>query len=163
MSSRRVLVVEDEVVLADVVGLAMKETGLFQFVSLATNSEHAIKLWHPGKFCIVVLDIVLPGSAESGRDLAFRFRADDPDVVLVVSSGYLTKDLEDDLVEVVDDFVAKPLIISELRSLSKMWLKRYKKRIRAKDGADGSDDGQYCAGSCSCGLGGSRVDSGDQG
>jgi CheY-like chemotaxis protein len=118
LDERRVLIVDDETIIADTAALIFAKKG---FASRAVYSaEQALELmpsWTPH---LAVVDIKLPGM--SGIDLAIRMKAEYPDCKLVLFSGFidatqLLRDAEADGHQF--KVLAKPVAPLELLGLGK--------------------------------------------
>jgi two-component system, OmpR family, response regulator len=109
----RVLIVEDDRLLADFVRLAMKEDG--HAVDVAHDGEEAQTLAMVHDYDVVVLDHVLPG--RTGVELLryIRQRGRTTPVLMLTA-----KSEESDIVEALDsgadDYLVKPFVIGELRA-----------------------------------------------
>jgi DNA-binding response OmpR family regulator len=109
----RILIVEDDRLLADYVRLAMKEDG--HAVDVAFDGEEAQTLAMVHDYDVIVLDHVLPGRSgvdllryirERGRTtpvLMLTARSEESDIVAALDSG-------------ADDYLVKPFAIGELRA-----------------------------------------------
>jgi DNA-binding response OmpR family regulator len=114
----RVLVVEDERTLADALAEGLREDGFA--VVTAADGLQAFDLALPGRFDLIVLDLMLPGL--SGLDLCARLRRDGvatPVLVLTARSG------DGDQIRALgagaDDFLPKPfsyrVLLARVRAL----------------------------------------------
>ena len=86
----RVLLMDDELTVRDVCGRMLRSLG--HQVAFAIDGEQALELYahalakkHP--FDLVIMDLTVPG-AMGGREATRRLIELDPDVQVVVSSGY---------------------------------------------------------------------------
>lgn len=86
MTAARVLLVEDEPLVRTVVAEALSEEGL-DVTEACTGDEAAKLLAGPETFDVVLTDVRMPGTLD-GVDVAFRARAKDPAMPVVVVSGY---------------------------------------------------------------------------
>ena len=115
---RRVLVVEDEVRLARLLGEALRRAGYL--VDLAHDGVSGLRLAKAGGHDVVILDIMLPGL--SGYRILQGLRADGHDVPVVMLTA---KDGEYDELDALelgaDDYVTKPfstvVLIARLANL----------------------------------------------
>ena len=84
---RRVLVVEDDALVADLAMQILEELGYA--ATLAPDAAVALGLLErtPDAFDIVFSDVVMPGEM-SGVDLANRLKAERPDLPVVLATGY---------------------------------------------------------------------------
>jgi PAS domain S-box-containing protein len=110
--SENVLVVDDEESVSDVIGGMLRDLGYT--VTLAHSGQQALALYAKRKrFDLVVLDVNMPEM--SGRETLFKLKEIDPNVRVIISTGYGTKSMESlPLHEVVDGFLEKPYQLEEL-------------------------------------------------
>ena len=104
---RTVLLVEDE----EMMVLLLKKTFAKQGykVLVALDGEQALNLFHQHKqeIDVVLLDIGLPKTA--GWDVILKMKEEEPDVKVVVSSGYIDPESKTRIHQVgVKDFIDKP-------------------------------------------------------
>jgi two-component system, cell cycle sensor histidine kinase and response regulator CckA len=116
MSSKVVLVVEDEPALVSIYERALHQKGYE--VLTAGSGEDALEIaGEPSRRIDLLLsDIVMPGM--SGRELVWRIREQRPDIAIILASGYASEDGALQLMEnqgVV--FVAKPIDLGDLMAL----------------------------------------------
>ena len=114
----RLLVVEDEQALADVVSAGLLREGFA--VDVAPDGHRALELAADGSYDVIVLDLRLPGM--SGYDVARTLRArKDWTTILVLSAKDGEYDQADALDLGADDFLAKPfsfvVLLARLRAL----------------------------------------------
>ena len=109
-----ILLVDDEEIIIDVTGLMLKQLGFEIYI--AHNGSEAIDLYQEHQSCIdlVILDMVMPGM--DGGDTYDRLKAMNPEVRVILSSGY---SFDDEASAILDrgcnDFIQKPF---DLQSLS---------------------------------------------
>lgn len=92
--AKKILVVEDDKLLADVYLLALKTEGL---KAISAHDYHsAMKLFEPNKVSLVVLDIILKG--KNGFELLrdFRKQPGGDKVPIIIITGMNTQDLNMD-------------------------------------------------------------------
>lgn len=92
--AKKILVVEDDKLLADVYLLALKTEGL---KAISAHDYHsAMKLFEPNKISLVVLDIILKG--KNGFELLrdFRKQPGGDKVPIIIITGMNTQDLNMD-------------------------------------------------------------------
>ena len=113
MTARRVLLVEDELRIAEFVAQALRRDG--HDVVVAEDGEVGLFLASIEPFDAVVLDLALPGT--SGLDVLKEIRAEYADLPVVVLTGH------DDpasrrtcLAAGASCFVAKPLVVADFRA-----------------------------------------------
>jgi two-component system, OmpR family, response regulator len=114
----RLLVVEDEEALADVVTAGLVREGFA--VDVAADGPRALELAADGSYDVILLDLRLPGM--SGYDVARHLRArQDWTPILVLSAKDGEYDQADALDLGADDFLAKPfsfvVLLARLRAL----------------------------------------------
>ena len=118
--SRRILVVDDEPGIVDLVGYALRREGYA--VESAADGKEALERARTEPFDLVVLDVMLP--TLSGVDVCRALRAESDVPILMLTA----RDAEVDLVvwlEVgADDYVTKPFSVAELVSRVRAILRR---------------------------------------
>ena len=109
---KRVLVVEDEASIREMVALNLKMAG-WEVVE-APSTERALELMHGGEPCdAALLDIMLPGM--DGLSLCETIRRDDSDIgIIIVSAKGQESDKIRGLSIGADDYITKPFSVSEL-------------------------------------------------
>ncbi|BCS98153.1 hypothetical protein DSLASN_37850 [Desulfoluna limicola] len=109
----RVLLVDDEELILDVGGQMLAKIGLD--VMTADNGVSAVEMYkqEKGKIDLVILDLIMPGI--DGIDTYHLLKEIDPDVKVLISSGY-RKDarVETFLKEPCSGFIKKPFSLSLL-------------------------------------------------
>ena len=84
-------------------------------VIVTANGQEAVEIFKkdPGKFDLIVLDMIMP--VMNGRDCFFAIKKIDANIPIIVSSGhFLEKDLKEMRLNGLSDFISKPHCISEL-------------------------------------------------
>ena len=109
---KRVLVVEDEASIREMVALNLKMAG-WEVVE-APSAERALELMHHGEECdAALLDIMLPGM--DGLSLCETIRRENNEIGIIIVS---TKGQESDKIRGLsigaDDYITKPFSVSEL-------------------------------------------------
>ena len=109
---KRVLVVEDEASIREMVALNLKMAG-WEVVE-APSAERALELMHSGERCdAALLDIMLPGM--DGLSLCETIRRGDSDIgIIIVSAKGQESDKIRGLSIGADDYMTKPFSVSEL-------------------------------------------------
>lgn len=132
MDHARILIVEDEAKIADIVKAYLQNEGFK--VSVAKNGESALSMLKNG-FDLIILDLMLPDI--QGEDIckAIRDDSDIPIIILTAKSG------EDDRIKGLgigaDDYVVKPFSPRELVARVKAHLRRvYNKRAYSFNNKD---------------------------
>ncbi len=140
---KRVLVVEDEDSIREMVALNLKMTGWE--VLEAPSAERALELLHKSPPCdAALLDIMLPGM--DGLSLCETIRRDDGDIGIIIVSA---KGQEDDKIRGLsigaDDYITKPFSVSELTARLEALARRVR-RTAAAGGKAGEEPDQLVSG-----------------
>ena len=109
---KRVLVVEDEASIREMVALNLKMAG-WEVVE-ASSAERALELMHHGEECdAALLDIMLPGM--DGLSLCETIRRENNEIgIIIVSAKGQESDKIRGLSIGADDYITKPFSVSEL-------------------------------------------------
>ena len=109
---KRILVVEDETSIRELVALNLKMAGWD--VLEAPSAERALELMHQNPPCdVALLDIMLPGM--DGFSLCETIRRSDPTIgIIMVSAKGQESDKIRGLSIGADDYITKPFSVSEL-------------------------------------------------
>jgi len=117
----RILLVEDDTVLRDVMVRSLADAG--HRVDVSTNVEDADHLWRVQPFDAVLLDLNLPATASPTSGLASGLTAlrqararGDRTPVLVLTARDRTEERIAGLDAGADDYLGKPFALSELRA-----------------------------------------------
>jgi CheY-like chemotaxis protein/glycine cleavage system H lipoate-binding protein len=115
----RVLVVDDEEVVLQSVRKVLKSDEEHEFlVDTALSPGEGLELLEPGKYDVVVTDLMMPGI--DGLQLIDRIRQIDRDTRIVMITGYATmRTALQALRKGAFDYVAKPFTKDELRTVVK--------------------------------------------
>jgi len=111
-----ILLVDDEDMIWDVIMDMLQELGYS--VVLASNGREAVEIYrsNPGEIDLVLLDMVMPEL--DGHEAFFQLKEIDPDVCVLLSSGYVS---EEDARDVLDagavSFLQKPYRMIDLARL----------------------------------------------
>jgi two-component system, OmpR family, copper resistance phosphate regulon response regulator CusR len=106
----RVLVVEDEIKLADYLHKGLSENGYV--VDIARNGIDGRHLATEGEYALILLDIMLPGVDGFGVLKAVRTKGNTP--VLMLTARDKIEDRVRGLQDGADDYLVKPFAFSEL-------------------------------------------------
>ena len=128
LAQARVLVVDDELSVLDLVRRALLRQGAV--VHCAPDATQAFEAFGPGRFDCVVSDIRMPGP--SGLDLLQRVREQDRNVgfVLMTAAGQVS-DARRAMRAGCDDFLMKPLALDELYLAVELATERQRQRHTA--------------------------------
>lgn len=127
---KRVLVVEDEASIREMVALNLKMAGWE--VLEAPSAERALELMHQSELCdAALLDIMLPGM--DGLSLCETIRRDDSDIgIIIVSAKGQESDKIRGLSIGADDYITKPFSVSELVARLEALTRRVKRGSTTK-------------------------------
>ena len=127
---KRILVVEDEAGIREMVALNLKLAGWE--VLEAPSAERALELLHAGAPCdAALLDIMLPGM--DGLSLCETIRRDDPDIgIIIVSAKGQEQDKIRGLSIGADDYITKPFSVSELVARVEALVRRVRRSASAE-------------------------------
>lgn len=89
---KQVLLVEDEWFILEMMTEILSNAGWT--VSFARNAQEAREKWKPHFFRLLITDVIMPN--ESGIDLAHSLQKEDPDIAVLIVSGYIPEH-EDEL------------------------------------------------------------------
>lgn len=105
--SETILVVEDEEPLRELVLTILERAGYR--VLEASNGSSALEVWrkHRGEIDMLMTDIMMP-EGMTGRDLAERILAEEPDLKVLYTSGYPVEVVGADLAQTGSCFIQKP-------------------------------------------------------
>jgi two-component system, OmpR family, response regulator len=110
-AAMRVLIVEDERKLAELLARGLREEG--HAVDIAGDGEKAVWMAQAARFDVVVLDVMLPGL--DGFEVCRRLRAQDVwTPVLMLTAREAVEDRVAGLDAGADDYLAKPFAFDEL-------------------------------------------------
>ena len=108
-----ILVVEDEQLMLRLLEKFLSQQG-YQ-VLIASDGEEAVEVYHLHRLEIdvVLLDVGLPKL--TGWDVLLKMKEDNPDVKVVIATGYLAPKMKTDMLRIaVKHFVDKPYVLDEL-------------------------------------------------
>src|SRR6266508_4550300 len=129
---RRVLVVEDERMIAESVAARLRAEGFT--VDVAYDGPGAVAAAAAGRPDLVVLDIMLPGF--DGLEVCRRIQAERPVPVLMLTARDDETDLLVGLAVGADDYLTKPFSMRELTARVHVLLRRVERAAAASRHAD---------------------------
>lgn len=107
----RILVVDDDRLLLEVVGDFLRDSGYE--VDVAENASIALAKFNPGKYRLAILDMVLPGM--SGLELMNRLMNLDKHLFCLIMTGFANlESAYEAMVEDSSDYIIKPFHLLEL-------------------------------------------------
>jgi two-component system response regulator VanR len=140
MDTRRILIVEDEREIAELVEIHLRAEGFEVFK--AENGRRAFAILENHEIHLVILDIMLPGP--DGLEICRRIRKDRNIPILMLSAKSADMDKVLGLSTGADDYLAKPFNVLELLARVKSQLRRFFVLNPAIPAADG--EGKIAAG-----------------
>lgn len=121
MKTEKILIVDDEKKIADILQLGLSENGYE--ADVANNGTVAYNHFRTNQYSLVILDINLPGI--NGFDLCKLFRNLSPDVPIIILTSQINLDDKVKGYELgADDYIVKPFEFKELLLKVKVFLKR---------------------------------------
>ncbi len=124
----KILVVEDEFPIVDLISIALKNIGYK--VDYALDGEAGANLIETGKYDLALLDIMLPKF--NGYELLDYAKAMELPIIFITAKGQL-KDRIKGLDMGADDYIVKPFEIEELISRVNAVIRRCHKKIELGD------------------------------
>jgi len=136
-SEANILVVDDEQAIRDSCQQALSRDG--NKVEVAEDGSKGLAMLEEGAFDLVILDLKMPGL--SGMEVLKRIKQDDPEVVVIVITGYATIESAVEAMKLgAYDFIPKPFTPEGLRMIvkrglekRKLWLENVLLRAQLKD------------------------------
>lgn len=98
----RILIVDDEIDIAEILSTLLETE---HDVDMAEDGEEALNLIEPGRYDVALLDLGMPGMA--GDALAFQLKQIDPNLVLIMTTGWKLTD-DDPRLTGFDFWIQKP-------------------------------------------------------
>lgn len=113
-NSKRILVVDDDAMVATVISLMLKELGYESVVK--ESPQEAIDAFQatPAEYSVVITDLTMPEI--NGVQLAGILKELRSDIPVLVMSGYTGAAADIPDTDQVDRFLSKPLLMDELGS-----------------------------------------------
>ena len=124
----RILVVEDEFPIVDLISIALKNVGYE--VDYALDGEKGADLIETGKYDLALLDIMLPKF--NGYELLDYAKTMELPIIFITAKGRL-KDRTKGLDMGADDYIVKPFEVEELISRVNAVVRRCHKKIELGD------------------------------
>ncbi len=113
MSRRRILIVDDEVALAETISDYLEGAGYR--CKTATSASEAIQLLGGGGFDVVLTDICLSGGGDaSGLDVAAHVRNASLPIHVLIMTAHDTPHYESEAARLAAPFLRKPIALAHL-------------------------------------------------
>ena len=123
MVEDRILVVDDEEIMQDVLGDLLRSEG-FE-VHCAGTGEQAMELYTAGEFDLVVCDVMLPG--ENGIKILDRVKRLNPDQPVIMITAYASvENAIEAMKKGADEYITKPFKNDEVVLLVRRSIEKYK-------------------------------------
>ncbi len=123
----RILVVDDEVVVWEVVRNTLERPGMY--LVYAPDGEKAISLALKEHFDLLIVDKNLPGI--TGLDVIRRAKAHDANIATLLITAYASRESAEEAMAIgVDDYIVKPFDVADLEAKVIEVLDRRDKRSR---------------------------------
>ena len=106
----RILVVDDDTALAEMIGIVLRTEGFEPF--FCADGSEAVAAFHEAKPDLVLLDLMLPGI--DGIEVCARIRSDSGVPIIMLTAKSDTSDVVKGLESGADDYVVKPFNPKEL-------------------------------------------------
>ncbi|MCU6709641.1 response regulator transcription factor [Paenibacillus sp. J5C_2022] len=130
---RRILIVDDEREIADLIGIYLKNEGYF--TEIASDGEEALAAYERQPADLVILDIMMPKL--DGLEVCRRLRRDQHVPILMLSAKTQDMDKIMGLMTGADDYMAKPFNPLELLARVRSLLRRsYQYNSGPSDGGE---------------------------
>ena len=139
---RRILVVEDEDAIREVIALNLRMAGYD--VAEAASAERALELLGAEQdgFDVALLDVMLPGM--NGFSLCETIRRDSAEVgIIILSAKTQEKDKINGLSIGADDYITKPFSVSELLARVEALCRRVTRQATERQGESRLVSGQF--------------------
>lgn len=124
----RILVVEDEFPIVDLICIALNNIG--HKVDYAMDGEKGADLIETGQYDLILLDIMLP--KYNGYELLEYAKAMETPVIFITAKGKI-KDKIKGLDMGADDYIVKPFEIEELIARVHSVIRRCNKKVKVRD------------------------------
>jgi len=123
MKQKNVLIVDDEKNIRLTLSQAINSIGMD--TDSAINGEEALKKIQKNEYCLVLLDLKMPGM--NGMEVLRRLSTERPDIKIIIITAHGTIDSAVEATKLgAVDFIQKPFTLKEIRELVKLVLDRDK-------------------------------------
>jgi two-component system response regulator MtrA len=118
--SGRILVVDDDTALAEMIGIVLRSDGFEPL--FCENGDEAVGVFHDENPDVILLDLMLPG--KSGIDVCREIRAESGVPIIMLTAKSDTVDVVLGLESGADDYISKPFKPRELIARVRARLRR---------------------------------------
>jgi CheY-like chemotaxis protein len=109
----RILVIEDDISISRLIGLAMPELGIPYVFASASSGEEALELWHEQPFHLLITDYNLPGMR--GTELISKLKDEGVAAPMVLFTAYDSPKLARESRKIgIDAYIAKPFLMEDM-------------------------------------------------
>jgi len=112
-SPKAILVIDDEAIIRDLLKEILEDIGVPVF--FAETGEKGMEIFRKEEkeIALVLLDVIMPGM--DGREVYYEIKNQNPDVKIIITSGYSKTGVITELMEAgVDGYIQKPFQIDIL-------------------------------------------------
>ena len=124
MSKKKILIVEDEIKILEVVTSLMEKQGYE--VYQAEDGKQALKIFYNNEISLIILDLMLPDI--SGEEICMKIREKSRVPIIMLTAKVDESNLLQGLDIGADDYITKPFSLMELVARVKAHLRREKRR-----------------------------------
>ena len=117
MSKKKILIVEDEIKILEVVTSLMEKQGYE--VYQAEDGKQALKIFYNNEISLIILDLMLPDI--SGEEICMKIREKSRVPIIMLTANAIVGAKEEYIKHGFTDYLAKPLDLQKTRqALAKM-------------------------------------------
>jgi formate/nitrite transporter len=114
LTTNRILVIDDEEIVGESLRKTFKDQGFT--VEVARNGQEGLQKSRLGKYALVIVDLKMPDI--SGLDVIKQIKAEQPDTMMVMITGYSTVESATDALKTgAFDYITKPFTPEEISSV----------------------------------------------
>ena len=125
--NRRILVVDDDIALAEMIGIVLRSEGFDP--TFCADGAQAVEVYRSSAPDLVLLDLMLPGL--DGIEVCRQIRAESDVPIVMLTAKSDTLDVVRGLESGADDYVAKPFKPKELVARVRARLRRHEEPAQA--------------------------------
>ncbi|TMU83457.1 response regulator transcription factor [Bacillus sp. BHET2] len=140
MESGKILIVDDEVEILNMIKLVLQKEG-FLLVETCTTGKEAIKLIETNRYDLIILDVMLPDMY--GYDISSTIRKNSNAPIFFISARNSDLDKLTGFTHGGDDYITKPFNPLEVAARVRVQIKRYLSTQGEKEEREIFDFGQF--------------------